>query len=64
MIYEIYHFFIFSFYQSKTRTEISETHMVSRQNFHLNDFIHSPNYSDESRPHTQTKSIEEEYIEK
>lgn len=41
--------FLYRFLSVKTRNEISETDMVSfRQNFHLNDLIHSANYSAES----------------
>lgn len=41
--------FSYRFLSVKTRNEISETDMVSfRQNFPLNDLIHSANYSAES----------------
>ena len=51
------------FLSAKTRNEISETHMVPfRQNFHLNDLIHSPNYSAESIDFVWVCGLEEEYI--
>ena len=71
MIYEIYHMkyisssFSYRFLSVKTRNEISETDMVSfRQNFHLNDLIHSANYSAESIDFVWVCGLEEEYIEK
>ena len=36
--------------------------MVSKQNFHLNDLIHSPNYSDESIDFVWVCGLEEEYV--